>query len=1750
MSMYKELLYENDIDVIKGIQFCIMGPDEIMSRSVAEITSANTFNRADGVYNGPFDARMGAVDHNKICPTCEQKNTFCPGHFGHIVMAKPVFFVQFFPIVKKLLTCVCFRCSKLLVDPENSKIKTIIGKKISRQKRWELIAKECKDVKKCGAATLDGCGARKPVICKEGVLKICMEWKEEKKPDESRKVILTAEDVLKILRRITDGDADCLGFPKKFNRPEYMICTVMPVPPPSVRPSVRNDNGQRSEDDMTCSLLSIIKYNNQLKEKIANSAKNAQAKDQIDIIWMLLQYEVAAFIDNTVPGIPPLQQRNGRANRSVIERLKSKEGRIRGNLMGKRVDFSARSVISPDPNIGIDELGVPYKIAMNLTFPEIVNTYNVDAMRLLVMNGPDIYPGAKFVRKHAANSYRTILLKVVDDRSVIAEDLKAGDVVERHLWNGDNVLFNRQPSLHKMSMMAHKVRVMPHHTFRLNVCVTAGYNADFDGDEMNMHVPQSHQSHEEIKQLAAVKHHIISPRESKPIVAIVQDICLGVFRMTNDKVRVSDKQLFNLMSSSSNFNGTVPTADSTGKWSGRQLLSTIIPKNINVVKLKTGLFKDNMTEEYNVHNVVNIANGEITSGTFDKGVYQRQTEGLVHSIYNEYGPDRTRDFFDDTQKLACNWLVLSGFSVGISDLIIDHSTATSFENIIGDKKALVGAYIHSIQQGILVNKTSKNHEDNFESIVGGYLNSAQGEISNLGLSQINEDNNRLINMIKSGSKGSGVNVSQMIGCLGQQNIDGKRVPYSFDNRTLPHFCKYDDGPESRGFVESSFIKGLNPQEFFFHAMAGREGLIDTAVQTSETGYIQRKLVKAMEDCKVNYDYSIRNASGSVIQFAYGDDGMDPTKIEKQSWPYEYLSGNEFTSLYIFGPDDSENNIEAMDSHVEDLKSDRLFLLKHILVKTAVVRYPICFPRIINTAVGMYKHAKDLAPVLTAAHVLKAFDCVERETNVSVHHHANGMFMMLVRAHLSPKLVIVKHRLCRNAFDYIMEQVKHHFLASLASPCDMVGVVAAQSIGEPSTQLTLNSVHHGTEMLFRIGGRITRCIIGEYIDSKVDSKVRLELHPDDTSLVWLKDDGKDESGVEVLSCDEDGGISWREVSAVTRHPSESLIQVSTRDGRAVIATKGDSFLMKNAAGKIVPVKGSCLRVGDLLPASMVFPIGSNERLFHWNDHQLDEGYGYSVGVYLSDQNLSEPMTDCTFNGCKRFPAELFASNHDFMTGVVHGYFQVMVSGLRMGCSVASESKGILQDMRQILLHFNIHSTIQADSGKRFVLVISAAVGREKDIAFDVIETIEEVNNDYPYAYDLTVEGTRTFNNADGWCGNDTFHSSGLASASKSVRGVPRLKELLSVSTKIKTPEMIVRFHPENSLCDAKEEYTKYMNRIRTIRFKDIVKTSGIYFDPDDKQVSEDVCFLEENLAVYRDDCGLSSASPWLLRFIFDKHALLEFSVTMIELHAVINNFDGDNVSCNFNDDNSHEVVFRIRLKIQKGEEVDDMLTNLKAFEHTLLENIVIKGIKNIENVCLDEIQRTVYNPSTGLIENTKEFVVYTVGTNLKEVLSRDDVDTVRSTTNDVYEIYEVLGIEAARIALYEEILSVLGESTVDYRHVCLLIDVMTNKGGIMPINRHGINRSDIGPLAKSSFEEMDDKLIMAGIFGEYDRCNGVSANIMLGQITPCGTGDVEVLIDEEMLSVPDDKPFQVTFCVACIRDNHVVRRKQCLSTIVT
>ena len=790
-----------------GIQLCVFSPDEIEKRSVVEITNAGTYEGNEPKIGGLFDPRMGVIDNGKECRSCGQTNHKCPGHFGHFRLARPVYYIQFLPFILNILSCVCIRCSKLRID-KNYRSHFL---KKKGEVRWREVLAASKEIHRCGQETEDGCGALQPTrFVREGIARIMAEWDDDASGSKSGKQtqILEVEYVLRLFRKILDEDVDFIGLNRYWCRPDWMICTVLPIPPPQVRPSVIQDNNQRSEDDLTHKLAEIVKTNNSyLQPKIdANAAKSV-----IDEWTNVLQYHIATLVDNQIPGVAPSAQRNGRPLKSIQQRLGSKEGRIRYNIQGKRVEFSARSVITPDPNISIAELGVPEKIAMNLTRPERVTLFNRNKLYRLIQNGPLKYPGAKTIRRVDG---RIISLRHVNTKEIV---LNLGDIVNRHLMDNDPILFNRQPTLHRMSMMAHKVKVLTGKTFRLNVSVTAPYNADFDGDEMNAHAPQSIEAATELEEIAAVPHQILRPRDGLPVIGIVQDTLVGSYRLTRDSVQFNTREFMNMMMWNKRFTGVLPPPKKETHWSGQQIISQLLPP-INIDMMNGGKKR------------VLIREGEVVEGQFDKGIFSKASKGIIHMTYNDYGSKDTVQFIDSLQNTVAQFLIYDGFSVGISDLIADANTKKEMNETIQSKKKQIETVLLEVHQDLFDNNTGKTNQSEFEDRAFGLLNKAMETAGEIGQNTLSTEN-RMTAMVRAGSKGGPINIAQMIACVGQQNIEGKRIPYGFEDRTLPHFKKYDDGAEARGFIENSFIGGLTPTEFFFHAMSGREGLIDTAVKS-------------------------------------------------------------------------------------------------------------------------------------------------------------------------------------------------------------------------------------------------------------------------------------------------------------------------------------------------------------------------------------------------------------------------------------------------------------------------------------------------------------------------------------------------------------------------------------------------------------------------------------------------------------------------------------------------------------------------------------------------------------------------------------------------------------------------------------------------------------------------------------------------------------------------------------------------------
>ena len=1115
--------YKNPSRII-GIQFSILSPEEFEKNSVTEIVSRDTIDKNNKLgMGGLFDSKMGVLEQGLYCPTDGYTYIDSPGYFGHIEMAKPVFFIQYIKDIIKVTKCVCNKCGKLLINKEQYKHVA----EWSPEDRWDFVTSM--NIKRCGENTVDGCGYKQPTKIKmEGFATLVAHWEgmyvENRRPMTKK---LTPERLYKLFKRISDEDVLFMGLSPVWSRPEWMICKILPVAPPAVRPSVKHDAQQRSEDDLTHIYMNILKNNNILKDKIKENA----SPNVIHKHYQIVQYFVAMIANNKASGTSPIAQTSGRPLQCISGRLNTKNGRIRGNLMGKRVDFSARSVITGDPNLPITALGIPKKIAMNITKPITVNNRNRAFLLKLVQNGPDVYPGAKTVQRVNGDP---ISLRTIDRMSIRLEN---GDTVHRHIMDGDYVLFNRQPSLHKMSMMCHHAVIMhTGNTFRFNVAVTNPYNADFDGDEMNMHIPQSIVAETELMYLPAVTYQIISPSKNAPIIGIFQDSLLGCFQFTRNTVKMDAKQAMKLLMMFPDVN--IDKFKNKTEFTSFDILSQIMPPM--TFRQKNKMFSENDSFATS-NNVVEIQNGEYVRGQIEKSILGSTTKGILHRICNDFGNQACVKFINNLQNVITEYMKTSSFSVGISDLIANQDTKTQILHIVEKQKKEVVDLINKVHLGIFENNSAYSNAVEFEIQVSNLLGKAREQTDKIGNKSLST-HNRFLKIVNSGSKGSPINISQMISCLGQQSIEGKRAPYGYDNRTLPHFNKFDDSPGARGFIESSYISGLSAHEMFFHAMAGRIGLIDTAVKTSQTGYAQRRIVKSMEDIIVCYDGSVRNHMGKIVQFYYGEDGFDSTKVETQNIPLVEMNIEDIYLRYdIIGVQESNSSEEILKiftkgtktritkqklqtrekcrKYIENMIEKRNKIVENVFIhkNDNQVKIPVSFPHLIANIQGQLELHSNMTVDITP---LEAFELIEeyyqKIVNYTPYIHVNELFETLYYFYLNPKELLIVKRFHRNALITLLELVFLKFKQAIVHPGEMVGVIAAQSVGEPTTQLTLNTFHNAG---VASKSNVTRGV------PRIEEILRLTKNPKNPSLtITLK---------EIDELEQDRAIKYATMIEYTR-----------------------------------------------------------------------------------------------------------------------------------------------------------------------------------------------------------------------------------------------------------------------------------------------------------------------------------------------------------------------------------------------------------------------------------------------------------------------------------------------------------------------------------------------------------------------------------------------------------------------------------------
>jgi DNA-directed RNA polymerase II subunit RPB1 len=1141
--------YSEDVASVTSVHFGVLSPERIRQMSVCEIYRHIGSQTTEGTL---MDERLGPIEKGLICPTCKNDCNKCAGHYGHIELATPVIVPQFYQQIIKIANMFCYRCSEFLY-PKNKEdgsytdeYKSIISRR--GQSRYNYITKlnQKPFCHACDAIQL------KFIKNKDDVLGICKKvTSNNKKSDlssiQQQQIPVSNFELFNMFKRISDENVELIGFNPKFTRPEWLFWICMPVPPTAMRPSIKDTNDRISYDDLVHKLNDIIKTNNLIRSEMDEQKSGMHSNDKISN----LQYHVVTYIDNGISSIKKATHRNGRPIKSIRQRIGKKDGRFRSGLMGKRVNFSGRTVVTPDPNLSLDQLGMPKDIAMDLPYPERVNKLNIGYLTEFIKRGPYVWPGAKSVIKTNANGgSKKIHLSVfkTPEERVERCQLEIGDVVNRHLIDGDWALFNRQPSLHRMSMMGHRIKVHNEKSFQFNQNAAKPYGADFDGDEMNVHIPISCESVAEVRFLMSVPTQIITPQKHGPIMGFVQDSVLGSFKLSKEGTNLNLFQTMRLLSSIRTFQNDLPEPNEIINgipfWTNQQIYSLVLPNICYLNYIKGG----------------KVLNGMVLN---DKIVGNKKHQTLFHTVWNDKGPLATRDLMDNMSSISNEWLRIKGFSCGVSDCecpnisyvhrTIDQYLQLSKELIASIKmgksmtpdifEQLARKYIP--EEDLLKNNVKNNKDlesdeiSRLRSIGDLSIHNAIHELPKklmviadacrskiqVFITSNTPSTNRISTMIQSGSKGKKDNLSLAVGLIGLNAVDGEWIRDFYYRRPTPHTPKDTLDLCHRGFAKNSFQSGLTAQEYYYDAVSGRDGVISKGIKTAETGYIQRKFIKALEGISSCFDGTIRNENGVIVDNIYGNDGFDATFHEKQEIPFltmnleklqlnyrfQYLNEELKTILTedVYKSLDMNEVNRSLDQEFDKIHEYYSYIKKNIYNGKIPkeVYCPVNFNRLVETVAFQFNLIKvngygsnikyeggkcDLDPVtilnginnLRNRIVVDEHSVYEKE---GINYNATILFNSLLAINLNSKNLLMKYHYNKIAFTFLLETIYEKFLRALLNPKENIGVVSAQALGEPVTQMALSAFHEigtGKEAITTTGVPRLKEIIGTSKNPKI------------------------------------------------------------------------------------------------------------------------------------------------------------------------------------------------------------------------------------------------------------------------------------------------------------------------------------------------------------------------------------------------------------------------------------------------------------------------------------------------------------------------------------------------------------------------------------------------------------------------------------------------------------------------------------------
>jgi DNA-directed RNA polymerase beta' subunit len=1584
--------------------------------------------------------------------------------------------------------------------------------------------------------------------------------------DSREEFELSAAECLTIFRRINPETMKMMGFNNHLDpdpkyiihddlsekqhihevRPENYIITSLLVTPPQTRPFVFQ-KGQKCDDDLTDKYNQILKVCNKINRNVTSKKRKTKRNVIVDHGKLLndLEFHITTLMNNK-DGLSKLN--TGKPHKSFRQRIDTKEGHVQNNIGGKRVDFSARSpIIGGGTMLKYNELGVPRYLCERLSVKEHVNSWNFDYIDSLVKNKRTL----RVIRENNGTKI-TFRMDFVKD----GFQIQIGDIVERYLQNGDVIVFNRQPTLRIENFVSFVIKVIEGYAFRLGECFTRGFNADFDGDEMVAHIPQSPTAIAESDILFKAANQLITSQRNGPVNGPIQDTLIGSYILTNTWNSQTEPDT---MVSKAVFQQCIMGADLVDayqpllcraknyypdyiirKGSSYDIVDEVPGKLFASILLPANLDYFRRTDTNKMHPIVKIEQGVILP---DSGPLCKKAIGakisIMHILWKEYSPDTALKFVSDAQQLVYHWLPNHGFSFGISDCFLTSKKKID-ENL---------AAMHNKVQNILL-KCGGKPDQTIESELNLIVNSAMNAgISIAKRKLVKGDRNAMDIMISSGAKGADINIAQIAAHVGQQNISGGRVPKTISggSRCLPHFEPDDNTVSARGFISSSYVKGLQPEEAFYHAVSGRKGVTATAIGTAKTGYLHKKMSRKIEDLKILHLHDVRDSSGNIVQFLYGDDGMDPKKL--------YSVANCEYPLPV-NPTNIANRL------CRDYDSER----------------------------GAHTHTKRKLRKGEIHLLLQYIDLKVDDYNTPILRLATDNFRNKLRELLLP--IQLYDPLIPDFF----QRIQDAYYTSMIQYGDMVGLIAASSIGEPTTQLTLNSVEWHTQICIHTYKGFIYMSIGQWIDDL------MKKHGGSIKRIPKnRTDYLEISGVKIPTVSAKGVVSWADVTAVTRHlPNGKLVKIVTRSGRTVTATQSKSFLIWDGC-KFEQTPGSDVRVGDHVPVIgrlSSFDIEYRLEYKGCSPYVLSDGLVAIAGcllsnksrivddhilLYVRDEYIRLIITDwCRTNRVvcqvhdtititdsnlvkfltnwlpdKKIPLQLLGVNSDmvklFLFALIKSAGYMIDSDIYIEHGDV-EILGLLYARLSIISKID-NSTIMINKCDYTKIVFDASprIDLQRDVYLDEIIEISYIDSEHTNVYDLTVPATTNFCIANGLGMADTFHFTGIGKKDVSI-GVPRFIEILSTTKSenqkkqsctvyFKEKYLNVSTHPDDDKQRRRTEYFKYMTDLsknfeETIVENYLSNIEIMYYEINPQIGTSPVSITQYHeykkpwWVQLKEQLNNTEYIPinWVIRLVLNPEKMYDKNVTLHDIaNAIEDNFQEKmkssiespmaecicsplalatiDIYCNFT---SIKKYVETALDIKSGDNIrQTSIVNPDNLAYFVCRDACVECIKKTKITGVENISRAT--PRQDGKEWVLDLACKSVRKNLSkkrylQILTMPIVDPYRTICDDMFAIRTIFGIEAARNFLIEEIWRIItfDGTYIDIRHVQLLVDSMCQTGNLTPASRDGISRN-VGPAAKIMFEQAVNNAAKAAVYVEKDKMDSLASTIMFGLTSKAGTG---------------------------------------------